>query len=126
MGQSNYLSDKDINSYKEKLRKEHSEISTWMLEARREISNENRSVSDEIDIACSHEIYLAAKREILRKSRRLIDIENALRNMNDFGFCSDCGIEIGIARLNFDATFSRCVDCSSVQSIIDKNYAKKL
>ena len=48
-----------------------------------------------------------------RRQLQLQRIDNALRRMeaDDYGYCFKCGDEIGAARLNFDPTSTRCMDC---------------
>ncbi|WP_425487759.1 TraR/DksA family transcriptional regulator [Microbulbifer rhizosphaerae] len=42
-------------------------------------------------------------------------IEGALKRIEsgDYGYCYACGEEISFARLSFDSTITRCVDCAS-------------
>ena len=51
-----------------------------------------------------------------RRLLKLKQIEGALQRikLGDFGFCYVCGLEIQVARLHFDPTLTRCIDCSEV------------
>lgn len=48
-----------------------------------------------------------------RREAQLVRIAGALRRMEsgDFGYCHVCGEEIGLPRLRFDPTTTRCVAC---------------
>ena len=48
-----------------------------------------------------------------RREEQLARIAGALRRMesDDFGYCFLCGEEIGLDRLRFDPTTTRCVNC---------------
>jgi len=48
-----------------------------------------------------------------RREEQLARIAGALRRMesDDFGYCFLCGEEIGLDRLQFDPTTTRCVNC---------------
>lgn len=49
-----------------------------------------------------------------RRSARRTLILQTLKRMDDgeFGYCIECGEEIGIGRLNVDVTFAKCVRCA--------------
>ena len=49
-----------------------------------------------------------------RRQHRLRMIEGALRRIasKDFGYCTLCGEEIDIRRLEFDPTYARCINCA--------------
>ncbi len=48
-----------------------------------------------------------------RDSRKLADLEDALRRIDSFGFgcCEECGGDIGLARLKAQPTARLCVKC---------------
>lgn len=49
-----------------------------------------------------------------RRKQQLAQIKAALTRIenDDFGYCSVCGEEIAIGRLNINPTVTRCVKCS--------------
>jgi DnaK suppressor protein len=125
MNKGHYLSKEDIGKFVSSLKKEHKEAKEWIEEKRKEVSKEDRALSDQLDVANNHINYMETKREVSRKTARISLIERTLKDMSDFGYCKECGIEIGIERLSIDATFNRCFDCASIKDIIDRNYIKK-
>lgn len=50
-----------------------------------------------------------------RRAGRLRAIEAALRRMeiDEFGWCQDCGEAIAKGRMELDPTSARCIDCAS-------------
>ena len=42
----------------------------------------------------------------------------------DYGYCSHCGIEIGIRRLEARPTATQCIDCKTLNEIREKQYGK--
>ena len=57
------------------------------------------------------------------RERKLIKkIEEALEQMEqgEYGYCVDCGAEIGIARLEARPTATQCIDCKTVEEIREK------
>lgn len=55
-----------------------------------------------------------------RKLIRKIDESLVKLDMNEYGFCEACGIEIGIRRLEARPTASQCIDCKILDEIREK------
>ena len=56
-----------------------------------------------------------------RKLIKKIDESIDLLDSGDYGYCDDCGIEIGIRRLEARPTASQCIDCKSLAEIREKS-----
>jgi len=57
------------------------------------------------------------------RERRLIKkINNSLTqlDLDDYGFCESCGIEIGVRRLEARPTAVLCIDCKTLDEIREK------
>ncbi len=57
------------------------------------------------------------------RERKLIKkIDESLNNLEngEYGFCEQCGVEIGIQRLEARPTASLCIDCKSLDEIREK------
>ena len=57
------------------------------------------------------------------RERKLIKkIEKTLKRIDedDFGFCDECGIEIGVRRLEARPTADMCIDCKTMAEIKEK------
>jgi DnaK suppressor protein len=100
-------------------------IEQWLETKKDEILNQPQSKSDPSDLASDYEIFLKEKREVERKQERLARIKDRLKNMDDFGYCDDCGIEIDNKRLRIDPTFTMCIDCSDIKSKRDRHRIKR-
>ena len=50
-----------------------------------------------------------------RQDKTLIRIEE-----DDYGFCDQCGIDIGVRRLEARPTAELCVDCKTLDEIREK------
>lgn len=63
-----------------------------------------------MDALQSQQIAIESQR---RLQRRLLAIEGALKRIDtdEFGLCYICDEPISEARLNFDPTVTRCIDC---------------
>lgn len=56
------------------------------------------------------------ERKLLRKIEQVLDtIEDG-----DYGYCVDCGSEIGIRRLEARPTTNKCIDCKTFEEIREK------
>lgn len=61
------------------------------------------------------------------RERKLIKkIDEMLNKIDagDYGFCDNCGIEIGLGRLEARPTATQCIDCKSLDEIREKQMAK--
>ena len=57
------------------------------------------------------------------RERKLIKkIEKTLKKIeiDDFGFCESCGVEIGIRRLEARPTADLCIDCKTLAELREK------
>jgi DnaK suppressor protein len=60
------------------------------------------------------------------RERKLIrKIEQAMDSIDtgDYGFCEDCGADIGVRRLEARPTATKCIDCKTFQEIREKQGA---
>lgn len=56
------------------------------------------------------------ERKLIRKIEKTLD----LIDKDEYGYCDECGIEIGIRRLEARPTATLCVDCKTLQEIREK------
>jgi DnaK suppressor protein len=59
-----------------------------------------------------------------RKLIKKIDEMIAKINADEYGYCDNCGIEIGLGRLEARPTATQCIDCKSLDEIREKQMAK--
>ncbi len=59
-----------------------------------------------------------------RKLIKKIDEMIAKINADDYGYCDNCGVEIGLGRLEARPTATQCIDCKSLDEIREKQMAK--
>ncbi len=71
----------------------------------------------------SQESEFAMELRTRDRERKLIKkIDESLANLEsgDYGYCEDCGIEIGIRRLEARPTANLCIDCKSLEEIRER------
>ncbi|MEC8483218.1 MAG: TraR/DksA C4-type zinc finger protein, partial [Pseudomonadota bacterium] len=56
------------------------------------------------------------ERKLVKKINQTIERIND----DDYGFCDECGIEIGIRRLEARPTATMCIDCKTLAEIKEK------
>ena len=59
-----------------------------------------------------------------RKLIKNIDKMVARIDANDYGYCDNCGVEIGLSRLEARPTATLCIDCKTLDEIREKQVAK--
>lgn len=119
-----YLSDAKLSEYKNKLLSSKAQSLSSIENKSLEIREKMAETGDVIDIASEHEKYLSAKREIERLRINIRTIDKVLSEIEDYGYCTDCGVEIGEPRLNIDAAYQLCIDCAEIQEQKNRLYSK--
>lgn len=79
----------------------------------------NDRASQESDIALE-----LRNRDRERKLIKKIDETIARIDKDDYGYCENCGIEIGLKRLEARPTATLCIDCKTLDEQREKQVAK--
>jgi len=79
----------------------------------------NDRASQESDIALE-----LRNRDRERKLIKKIDETIARIDKDDYGYCENCGIEIGLKRLEVRPTATLCIDCKTLDELREKQVAK--
>jgi len=79
----------------------------------------NDRASQESDIALE-----LRNRDRERKLIKKIDETIARIDKDDYGYCENCGIEIGLKRLGARPTATLCIDCKTLDELREKQVAK--
>ncbi len=82
---------------------------------------------DPIDRASQEEGFNLELRTRDRERKLLKKIEQALDKLDkgDYGFCEDCGAEIGIRRLEARPTAIKCIDCKTFEEIKERQMTEE-
>ncbi len=104
-------------------------LKAWLAELTTETS---RTVMNMQDETCNHpdptdrasqETDMALELRGRDRDRKLIKkVESAIIHLNsdDFGYCENCGEEIGLRRLEARPTATLCIDCKTLDEIREK------
>lgn len=88
-----------------------------------QMKNHGVNFPDPVDRASQEEEFNLELKARDRERKLIKKIEKTLKFIEDedFGFCSECGIEIGIRRLEARPTAGLCIDCKTVAEIKEKH-----
>ena len=110
------LSDQEIETYRKALLAERKALETEdaaTTEDRGTVTLDQQSVGrlSRMDAMQRQAMAQATKR---RRAARTTRIDAALRRIDEgeFGYCQDCGEDIGPKRLELDPTVPSCVSCA--------------
>jgi DnaK suppressor protein len=78
--------------------------------------------ADPVDRASQEEGFNLELRTRDRERKLLRKIEEALDRIDhgEYGYCTDCGTEIGIRRLEARPTAVKCIDCKTFEEIRER------
>ena len=79
----------------------------------------NDRASQETDIAIE-----LRNRDRERKLIKKIEETIAHIESGDYGYCSGCGVDIGIKRLEARPTATLCIDCKTLEEVRERQVAK--
>ena len=104
-------------------------LTAWRDQLRSEVDrtvghmkSEAANFPDPVDRASQEEEFALELRARDRERKLIKKIEKTLQKLDndDFGYCEQCGVEIGIKRLEARPTADLCVDCKSLAEIKEK------
>lgn len=104
-------------------------LSAWKRELMEEVDrtvhhmqDESANLPDPNDRATQEEEFSLELRARDRERKLIKKIDQTLERIekDDYGYCDDCGVEIGIRRLEARPTATLCIDCKSLAEIKEK------
>jgi DnaK suppressor protein len=86
------------------------------------LQDEAANYPDMVDRATQEEEFNLELRTRDRERKLLKKIDETLMRINDgdYGYCDDCGAEIGIRRLEARPTANQCIECKTISEIREK------
>ncbi len=86
------------------------------------LKSKDESYADPIDRASQEEEFAFELRTRDRETKLTRKINLSLEKIkyDEFGWCEDCGVEIGVKRLEARPTATLCIDCKSLDEIKEK------
>ena len=121
-----YMSKNQMKHFKDILADWKNELSHDIDKTVSHMQDELTSYADPNDRA-SQESDMALELRNRDRERKLIKkIEQTIRNIenDEYGYCEQCGEEIGLNRLQARPTATLCIDCKTLDEIREKQMAK--
>jgi len=110
---------KILNEWKMELIKDIDRTVTHMQDDLTAYADPNDRASQESDMALE-----LRNRDRERKLIKKIDQTLVIIASNDYGYCNQCGEEIGLNRLQARPTATLCIDCKTLDEIRERQMAK--
>lgn len=87
-----------------------------------DLQSSGEAQADPSDQASQAETFSLELRTRDRERKLIKKIEEALRHLEsgDYGFCDECGVEIGLRRLEARPTATLCIDCKTIAEVKEK------
>ena len=108
-------------------------LNTWKSELSHDIDKTVHTMQDEVTMfadpndRASQESDMTLELRNRDRERKLIKkIEETLRNIDadEYGYCTGCGVEIGLKRLEARPTATQCIDCKTLDEMREKQVAR--
>ena len=121
-----YMSDRQLAHFRNILETLKAELMQDIERTVHTMQDEATVFADPNDRA-SQETDIAIELRNRDRERKLIKkIEETIAQIDsgDYGYCTGCGVEIGIKRLEARPTASMCIDCKTLEEVREKQVAK--
>lgn len=120
-----YMSAEQISHFRHILNGWKQQLMNKVDETVHHMQDEAANFPDPNDRA-SQESEFAMELRTRDRERKLIKkIDESIDDLGeDYGYCSHCGVEIGIRRLEARPTATQCIDCKTLNEIREKQYGK--
>ncbi len=117
-----YMNEEQIKHFKAILQAWKNELMSEVDRTVGHMKDEAANFPDPADRATQEEEFSLElrTRDRERKLIKKIDETMALMNNGEYGYCSTCGVEIGLRRMEARPTATQCIDCKSLDEIKEK------
>ncbi len=117
-----YMNPQQLEHFKQILLAWKSELMQEVDRTVHHMQDESANLPDPNDRATQEEEFSLELRTRDRERKLIKKIDQTIDRIekDDYGFCDDCGVEIGIRRLEARPTATLCIDCKSLAEIKEK------
>jgi DnaK suppressor protein len=121
-----YMNDNQLNHFRKILNDWKSELSHDIDRTVHNMQDEVTMFADPNDRASQESDMTLELRNRDRERKLIKKIDETLAQIDahEYGYCSGCGIEIGLKRLEARPTATLCIDCKTLDEIREKQVAK--
>lgn len=117
-----YMNDKQRDHFRDILNQWRKQLMEEVDSTVVHLKEDAASYPDPLDRASQEEGFNLELRTRDRERKLIKKIEQALDTIDEreYGYCEDCGTEIGIRRLEARPTATKCIDCKTFEEIREK------
>jgi len=117
-----YMAKKQLEHFRSVLLQWKEQLMTEVDRTVHHMQDESSNYPDPVDRASQEEEFNLELRARDRERKLLRKIEETLSRINDqdYGYCDDCGAEIGVRRLEARPTANQCIECKTISEIREK------
>ena len=117
-----YMNKKQLEHFRNVLLQWKSRLMAEVDRTMHHMQDEVANYPDPVDRASQEEEFSLELRARDRERKLLRKIEETLSRIddNDYGYCDDCGAEIGVRRLEARPTATQCIECKTISEIREK------
>ncbi len=120
------MSQKQLSHFREILESLKSEMLGDIERTVHTLQDEATAFADPNDRASQETDISLELRNRNRETKLIKKVEEALEriNVDEYGYCDNCGVEIGLKRLEARPTATLCIDCKRQQELIERQHSK--
>ncbi|MAH73016.1 MAG: RNA polymerase-binding protein DksA [Cellvibrionales bacterium TMED49] len=117
-----YMNESQRNHFRAVLKAWRQELMEEVDRTVNHMQDEAANFPDPADRATQEEEFSIELRTRDRERKLIKKIDKTLIRVddNDYGFCDQCGVDIGVRRLEARPTANLCVDCKTLDEIKEK------
>ena len=121
-----YMNAEQIEHFRRILLGWKRELMDKVDETMHHLQDEAANFPDPNDRASQESEFTLELRTRDRERKLIKKIDESLKALDDedYGYCTSCGIDIGIRRLEARPTATQCIDCKTLNEIREKQYGK--
>jgi DnaK suppressor protein len=117
-----YMNDAQMEHFKRVLEIWKEQLRAERSRTVKDMQEEAAVYPDPVDRADQEQRFSLELRAEDRNRKLIKKIDDAIERINcgDYGFCDECGAEIGVKRLDARPTATLCIECKTVAEIREK------
>jgi len=117
-----YMNDAQLSHFADILKLWKTQLMEEVDRTVNHMQDEATNFPDPADRASQEEEFNLELRTRDRERKLIKKIESTLSRIDegDYGFCDNCGVEIGIRRLEARPTATLCIDCKTIAEMKEK------
>ncbi len=118
-----YMNDEQVEHFRQLLTAWKNDLMVEVDKTVHHMQDEAANFPDPNDRASQESDFTMELRARDRERKLIKKIDESLTKLDegDYGFCDQCGIEIGIRRLEARPTANLCIDCKTLDEIKERH-----